>query len=50
MCDANDYVNGAVLGQMTDKILYVIYYASQNLTDAQLNYATIEKEMSHSGV
>jgi hypothetical protein len=45
MCDASDYAIGAVLGQRRDKILHVIYYASRTLTDAQLNYATTEKEM-----
>jgi hypothetical protein len=45
MCDASDYAVGAVLGQRRDKILHVIYYASRTLTDAQLNYATTEKEM-----
>ena len=33
------------MGQRKDKKLHVIYYASRTLTDAQLNYATIEKEM-----
>ena len=29
MCDASDYVVGAVLGQRKDKKPYVIYYASK---------------------
>src|SRR5215475_3210676 len=45
MCDANDYVVGAVLGQRRDKIFHTIYYASRTLSDAQLNYATTEKEL-----
>ena len=45
MCDASDYVVGAVLGQIWDKIFRVIYYSSQTLHDAQLNYTTTEKEM-----
>jgi hypothetical protein len=44
MCDANDYVVGAVLGQHIDKKLNVIYYASKTLDGAQRNYATTEKE------
>ena len=45
MCDASDYVIGAVLGQKREKIFQVIYYASRTLNDAQLNYATTEKEL-----
>jgi len=45
MCDASDYAVGAVLGQRKDKTFYVIYYASRTLNDAQLNYATTEKEL-----
>lgn len=44
MCDASDYAIGVVLGQRIDKIPRVIYYASKNLNDAQLNYSTTEKE------
>ena len=44
MCDASDYVVGAVLGQRVDKKLIVIHYASQTLDSAQRNYATTEKE------
>ena len=43
MCDASDYVMGAVLGQRTDKTFRVIYYANKNFNDAQENYSTIEK-------
>ena len=45
MCDASDYAVGAVLGQRKDKIFYAIYYASRTLNEAQLNYATTEKEL-----
>ena len=45
MCNASDYVVGAILGQRRDKIFRAIYYSSQILNDAQLNYTTIEKEM-----
>ena len=44
MCDASDYAVGAMLGQTKDKIFYAIYYASRTLNEAQLNYATTEKE------
>ena len=45
MCDASDYALGAVLGQTMDKKHHTIVYASKTLTGAQLNYATIEKEL-----
>ena len=45
MCDANDYVVGAVLGQRKDKKPHVIYYASKSLDSAQMNYSTIEKKL-----
>ncbi|CAN6700147.1 unnamed protein product [Malus baccata var. baccata] len=45
MCDASDYDVGVVLGQRRDKLPHVIYYASRTLNDAQLNYATTEKEL-----
>ena len=34
MCDANDYAMGVVLGQRTDKIFRVIYYASKTFNEA----------------
>ena len=43
MCDASDYVVGAVLGQTKDKKHLAIAYASKTLTGPQLNYATTEK-------
>jgi hypothetical protein len=43
MCDASDFVVGAVLGQIKDKKHYAISYASKTLSGPQLNYATTEK-------
>jgi len=34
MCDASDYVVGAVLGQRKGNKLHVIHYASRTLDDA----------------
>jgi hypothetical protein len=45
MCNASDYVVGAVLGQSKDKKQYAISDASKTLTSPQLNYATTEKEL-----
>ena len=45
MCDASDYAIGEVLGQKRDWIFQVIYYSSRTLNDAQLNYATTEKDL-----
>jgi len=45
MCDASDYVVGVVLGQRKGRVFHAIYYASKVLNDAQMNYATSEKEM-----
>lgn len=45
MCDTSDFELSAMLGQHKGKVLHVIYYARKTLTDAQINYATIEKEM-----
>ncbi|XP_070025714.1 uncharacterized protein [Nicotiana sylvestris] len=44
MCDASDVAVGAVLGQRKDKMFRPIYDASRTLNNAQVNYATIEKE------
>ena len=44
MCDASDYTIGVVLGQRKGRVFHSIYYASKVLNDAQLNYATTEKE------
>ncbi|XP_070049757.1 uncharacterized protein [Nicotiana tomentosiformis] len=45
MCDASDIAVGAVLGRKKDKIFCPIYYASRTTNEAQLNYATTEKEL-----
>ncbi|WJX91525.1 hypothetical protein P8452_73291 [Trifolium repens] len=45
MCDASNYAVGAVLGQRKNKIFHAIHYASKVLNDAQINYATTEKEL-----
>ena len=45
MRDASDYAVGAVLGQRQYKVIHAIYYASKVLNEAQMNYATTEKEM-----
>jgi hypothetical protein len=45
MCDASDYTIGAVLGQRKEGWVDAVYYASKTLNDAQLNYATTEKEL-----
>ena len=45
MCDASDYAIGAILGQKRERTFQVIYYVSRMLNDAQLNYATTEKEL-----
>jgi hypothetical protein len=45
MSDASNYAVGAVLGQRIHKLPHVIYYASQTLNNAQLNYSTTEKEL-----
>ena len=45
MCDASDYAVGAVLGQRKAKVFHAIHYASKVLNEAQINYATTEKEL-----
>nr|GEU72870.1 hypothetical protein VITISV_032805 [Tanacetum cinerariifolium] len=45
MCDASDYVVGAVLEQRVDKKPIVIFYASKTFLEAQMNYTTTEKEL-----
>jgi len=42
--DASDYRIGAVLMQEHGGKLFPICYASKKLSDAELNYSTIEKE------
>ena len=45
MCDASDFAIGDVLRQRRKKMFCAIYYASKTLNEAQMNYATIEKEL-----
>ena len=45
MCDASDFVVGAILRQRIEKVVHVIHYASRTLDDAQVNYTTTEKEL-----
>ena len=45
MCDASNFVVGAVLGQRIGKKLTSICYVSKTLADTQLNYMTTEKEL-----
>ena len=42
MCDALDYIVGAVLGQRLDKKPTAICYARKTLFKAQINYTTME--------
>jgi hypothetical protein len=44
MCDASDYAVGEVLGQRKEGRVHAVYYASKTLNEAQLNYATMEKD------
>nr|GEZ19407.1 reverse transcriptase domain-containing protein [Tanacetum cinerariifolium] len=45
MCDASDFVVGAVLGQRKTKHFQPIHYASKTMTDAQAHYTTTKKEL-----
>jgi hypothetical protein len=45
MCDVSDYAVGAVLGQRKEGRVHTVYYASKTLNEAQLKYATMEKEL-----
>jgi hypothetical protein len=45
MCDASDYVVGAILGHRKEGRVHVVYYASKTLSEAQLNYATTEMKL-----
>ena len=44
LCDASDFAVGVVLGQRKNKVFHAIYFASKTLDEAQVNYATTEKE------
>ena len=43
MCDASDYVMGAILGQREEEKPYVVYYASKTLNDAQKTTQLLKK-------
>nr|GEU36895.1 reverse transcriptase domain-containing protein [Tanacetum cinerariifolium] len=45
MCNASDFAIGTVLGQHKTKHFKPIHYASKTMTEAQIHYTTIEKEM-----
>ena len=45
MCDANNFVIGAMLGQRVGRVPHAICYASRTLDEAQLNYSITEKEL-----
>nr|GEU29206.1 reverse transcriptase domain-containing protein [Tanacetum cinerariifolium] len=45
MCEANDFVIGAVLGQRKTKHFQPIHYASKTRIEVQIHYTTTEKEM-----
>nr|GEV88701.1 retrovirus-related Pol polyprotein from transposon TNT 1-94 [Tanacetum cinerariifolium] len=45
MCDASDFAIGAVLGQRKTKHFRPIHYASKTMTETQIHYTTMEKEM-----
>nr|GEV18691.1 hypothetical protein [Tanacetum cinerariifolium] len=45
MCDASDFVIGAVLGQRRDKNFRPLHYASKTMTEAKSKYTTTKKEM-----
>nr|GEV86613.1 hypothetical protein [Tanacetum cinerariifolium] len=45
MCDASDFMIGAVLGQRNTKHFQPIHYASKTMTEAQIHYTMTEKEM-----
>nr|GEY94880.1 hypothetical protein [Tanacetum cinerariifolium] len=45
MCDAIDFVIGAVLGQRHEEHFKPIHYTSKTMNDAESNYTMTEKEM-----
>nr|GEU96949.1 hypothetical protein [Tanacetum cinerariifolium] len=45
MCDASDYVVGAVLGQRKTKHFQPIHYERKTIMDAQAHYTTMGKEL-----
>ncbi|GKC82900.1 reverse transcriptase domain-containing protein [Tanacetum coccineum] len=45
MCDASDFIVGAILGQKDGKFFHPIYFASKTLNPAQQKYTVTEKEL-----
>nr|GEV96806.1 reverse transcriptase domain-containing protein [Tanacetum cinerariifolium] len=45
MCDATDFSIGTVLGQQKTKHFQPVHYASKTMTETQIHYTTMEKEM-----
>lgn len=45
MCGASNFVVCSILGQREYKKVHAIYYATRTLDEAQINYATMEKEL-----
>nr|GEY97514.1 reverse transcriptase domain-containing protein [Tanacetum cinerariifolium] len=45
MCDASDFVIGVVLGKHHEKHFWPIHYASKTMSEAELNYTMMEKEI-----
>ncbi|GJY62465.1 reverse transcriptase domain-containing protein [Tanacetum coccineum] len=45
MCDASDFIVGAVLGQKDGKNFHPIYFASKTLNPAQQKYTITDKEL-----
>nr|GEX25642.1 uncharacterized protein [Tanacetum cinerariifolium] len=45
MCDASDFIIGAVLGKRHEKHFRPIHYARKTMTDAESNHTKTEKEM-----
>jgi len=43
--DASNKVIGAALGQVEEKLPYAIYFVSENISKAELNYIVTEKEL-----
>ena len=44
MCDAFDFIVGAMLGQWIEKNPIVVYYVSKTFGETHANYSTTEKE------
>lgn len=44
MCDASDYIIGAILDQRINKIFHTIYYVSKTLTMSQVIYIVTKNE------